>query len=159
MVVQARADLIYAVIGYVRSFTAEWSALQLNSAAGWKGGGSGLRISGERQGGKDGWDMPTRAIRIRKAGGPNVADDYTLGIKHTRIQATCYGATGAEADKVWAMLDAILVPAGDRAAGFVRSGCVVSDIVPESDAASLIDPDERWPYVEASYIATWVSRP
>jgi hypothetical protein len=168
MVVIARSDLLYALAGYVRSFAAEWTALGLDSAGGWKTppSGSGLakrtgpRISGEIQGGDAGWKLPTRAIVIRKAGGPNVGDDYTLGIKHTRIQATCYGGTGVEADGVWALLDAILVPnSGDRPASFVRAGCRISDIVPESDAAALREPETQWPFVTASYVVTWISAP
>jgi hypothetical protein len=168
MVVAARADLIYATVGRLRSFAAEWTALGLDSSAGWKTppAGSGLvkrtgpRISGEIQGGLNGWNMPTRALVLAKAAGPNIGDDYTMGIKHTRLQAKCYGATGAEADGVWGLLDAILVPnTGARDASFELHGCRISNIVPESDAAGLRELETQWPFVTASYLVTWMSAP
>lgn len=160
MVIAAHSDLLYGIVGYLRSFSSEWHTLGLDSAAGWKQPltRSGLRISSEIQGGDLGWKMPTRAIVLRKAGGPTVGDDYALGIKTTRIDTFSYGATGQEADGVWALLDAILVPqTGLRVAGFTRSGVTVVNVVPESDASALRDPDTDWRYVFASYAVKWMS--
>jgi hypothetical protein len=164
MVVVARADLIYSLNGYLRTFTAEWTALGLDSAAGWKDPPpgrtkrTGPRISSEIQGGDDGWKMPTRAIVLRKAGGPVIGDDYALGLKTTRIDTFSYGATGLEADQVWAMLDAILVPStGSRSASFTRSGCAIVDIRPEADALAQTDPDTGWRRVWAPFVVTWRS--
>lgn len=168
MVVAARADLIYATIGRLRSYTAEWTAMGIDSSAGWKTPptGSGLvkrtgpRISGEIQGGLNGWNLPTRALVLRKAGGPARGADYMLGLKTTRLQLTAYGATGVEAEGVWALADAILVPnTGARPASFELHGCRISDIAPESDAAALREPETQWPFVTTSYLVTWMSAP
>lgn len=156
MAVVALGDLVYAMIGRVRSYT-ELTDL-VSSAAGWKGTGSGPRISGEIRGGENGWKLPTRAVVLREAGGPAIGDDYTMGIMHTRIQITCYGATGAEAREVWGLVHPILAPkTGERSAAFTLRGCRVSDIVPEVSGAALREPDTGWPFVTASYIVTWVS--
>lgn len=170
MVVAARSDLLYAVNGYLRTFTAEWTALGLDSDAGWKRGPdpsqwrSGPRISSEIQGGDYGWkmlqDKATRAIVLRKAGGPVIGDDYTMGLKTTRIDTFSYGASGKEADDVWAMLDAILVPLqGSRSASFTLHGCSVVDIRPEADALAQTDPETGWRRVWAPYVITWASVP
>lgn len=160
MTVAARSDLLYSIGGFLRSFTAEWHSVGLDSNSGWKlpNQRSGLRISSEIQGGSDGWMMPTRAIVLRKAGGPVIGDDYTLGLKTTRIDTFSYGATGKEADDVWAMLDAILVPAtGSRSASFTLHGCTISDIRPEADALAQTDPQTGWRRVWAPYQVTWIS--
>lgn len=164
MVVAARADLVYAVNGYLRSFTAEWTALGLDSASGWKRAPdpsqqrSGVRISSEIQGGPNGWMMPTRAIVLRKAGGPVIGDDYTMGLKTTRIDTFSYGASGKEADDVWSLLDAILVPSqGARSASFTLHGCMISNIRPEADALSQVDPDTGWRRVWAPFLVDWIS--
>lgn len=157
MVVAARSDLLYALIGHLRSYAAEWTAIGLDSSAGWKGGGIGPRISGEVN---PGWVMPTRAIVLHKAGGPTIGDDYTMGLKTTRIDTFSYGATAADADGVWAMLDAILVPeTGLRSPGFTLHGVVVDDIRPEADALAQTEPDTGWRRVWAPYVVTWVSAP
>lgn len=159
MVVQARADLIYAVNGYLRSF-AEFTSM-VGSNGGWKKpvARSGPRISSEVQGGDDGWKMPTRALVIRKAGGQPIGDDYALGLKTTRIDTFSYGATGAEADEVWALLDAILVPTDGRPAGFGDDAIRVSDIRPDIDAAAQTEPVTGYRRVFAPYIVTWISVP
>jgi hypothetical protein len=140
MVVQARADLLYAVIGHLLTFD-ELTSL-VNSASGWQPGkGSGPRISSSFQ---DGWKMPTRAIWLKKSAGP--AGDYEAGLQTTRIDVRCYGATGKEADDLWAMLDAILVPAtGERMVSFTRNGCHVVNIRPEAGEMSDRERDTRYP--------------
>lgn len=164
MTVAARSDLLYSIGGYLRTFTTEWHAIGLDSVGGWKAAPdpsqqrSGLRISSEIQGGPNGWAMPTRAIVLRKAGGPVIGDDYTMGLKTTRIDTFSYGATGKEADDVWAMLDAILVPAtGSRSASFTLHGCAIDDIRPEADALAQIDDKTGWRRVWAAYVCTWIS--
>lgn len=164
MVVTARADIVYSLNGWLRTFADEWHAIGLDSATGWKAAPdpsqqrSGPRISSEIQGGDNGWRMPTRAIVLRKAGGPVVGNNYTLGLKTTRIDTFSYGASGKEADDVWAMLDAILVPSqGSRSAGFVLNGCVVSDIRPEVDALAQTDDATGRRRVWAPYLVDWRS--
>lgn len=150
MVVQARADLLYAVIGHLLSFP-ELTSL-VNSAGGWQAGkGSGARISSSFQ---DGWKMPTRAIWLKKSGGP--VGDYEAGLHTTRLDARCYGANGFEADQVWAMLDAILAPAtGERTVSFARNGCRVVNIRPEAAEISDREQDTRYPYVWRPYLVDW----
>lgn len=149
MVVVARNDLLYSIIGRLLSFS-ELTSL-VNSAGGWQAGGSGARISASFQ---DHWKMPASAIWLRKTGGP--APDYEVGIRTSRIDVRCYGATGYEADRVWAMLDAVLVPAtGERASGFSLNGVNVIDIRPEADAIADREPDTRYPYVWAPYLVCW----
>jgi hypothetical protein len=150
MVVTARADLLYCLIGRLLSFP-ELTAL-VSSAGGWQSG-SGPRISGSIQ---DGWAMPTAAIWLKKSGGP--PGDYEIGEKTSRVDIRCYGAKAYEADHVWAMLDAILVPAtGDRTASFVLNGVHVSNIRPEGDAITDREPDTQYPYVWAPYLVDWIS--
>jgi hypothetical protein len=154
--VVARPDLLYALGGWLRSFS-DLTAL-VSSSAGWKTPGtrSGPRISSEIQGGPDGWNMPTRAIVLRKAGGPVIGDDYTMGLKRTRIDTHCYVATGLEADGVWAMLDAVLVPeAGLRSASFVQNGVHIVDVIPEADATARTDQDTGWRSMWAPYVVLW----
>lgn len=165
MVVAARADLLFTICGQLRTYGAEWAALGVDSVGGWKTPDdpldkkSGPRVSSEIQGGPSGWNMPTRAIVLRKAGGPSIGDDYTMGLKTSRIDAFAYGATGKEADDVWALLDAILVPTDGRAAGFILNGIAVSDIRPAVDALAQTEPDTGWRRVWASYFVDWVTMP
>lgn len=154
--VVARPNLTYGLNGYLRTFP-DLTAL-VSSNGGWKQPAkkSGPRISQKLQGGEDGWKMPTRAIVLRRAGGPIIGDDYTMGLWSTRIDTLSYGATGLEAEEVWAMLDAVLVPqTGQRNAAWSMNGVRVSDVVPETDAAMLTDPDTRWEYMFAPYIVRW----
>ena len=150
MPVVARADLLYAVIGHLLTFP-ELTSL-IDSAAGWQPGkGSGARIAPTFQ---DGWRMPTKSVWLKKSGGP--AGDYEAGLHTTRLDARCYGATGFEADQVWAMLDAILVPAtGERFVSFTRGGCRVVDIRPEAGESSDRERDTRYPYVFRPYLVDW----
>lgn len=159
MVVLARADLLYAVIGHLLTFP-ELTSL-VDSAGGWQidprtgqPKGSGPRISGSVQ---DGWKMPTRSIWLKKSAGPEIAGNYELGIETSRLDIRCYGANGFEADGLWAMLHAILVPRTNsgRTASFIRSGCTVSDIRPEAGAISDVEPTTRYPYIWRPYIVTW----
>ena len=155
MPVLARPDLLYAVRGYLRSH-AELAAL-VGSAGGWKQPAvrSGPRISSEIQGGSDGWKMPTRAIIVRKAGGPVDEEGYAQGITLTRLDTFSYGATGAEADEVWRLLDAILVPTDGRPASFDWQGVAIGNIVPEAGEAMLVDPEAEWRYVFRPYVVLW----
>lgn len=156
MVVVAPPSLIRALTAHVRSFAAEWHALGIDSAGGWRGSGSGLRIAGRVAGGDNGWRMPTRGVLLRRSGGPTIGEDYALGIKTSRVDTFSYGATDAEAEAVWALLDAILVPVtGARSASFEINGVRVANIAPEADAASIVEPDTGWPRVFCPYLITW----
>lgn len=149
MVVVARPDLLYAVIGYLLSFS-ELTSL-VNSAGGWQSGGSGARISSSFQ---DKWKMPTGAIWLKKAGGPT--PDYEVGIQTQRIDVRCYGAAGFEADRLWAMLDPVLVPAtGERQVSFNLHGVTVIDIRPEAAPISDREPQTNYSVVWAPYLVTW----
>lgn len=145
MVVVARPDLIGAITGRLRSFS-ELTALV---------GGGSPRISGSRD---DDWAMPTTAVVVRKAGGPR--DELeTAGRLSTRVDVICYGSTGYNADRVWAMVDAILVPAQGTRASWRRTvgGQVVrvDNVEREADAVSDVDPTTRWPFTFASYVFRW----
>jgi hypothetical protein len=149
MVVQARPDLLFGVIGHLLTFS-ELTSL-VNSAGGWQSGGSGARISASFQ---EKWKMPTGAIWLKKAGGP--PGDYEVGIRTTRIDVRCYGPHGSAADDLWAMLDAVLVPAtGERQVSFNLNGVTVIDIRPEADAISDREPQTLYPVVWAPYLVTW----
>lgn len=158
MVVTAPPDIVGALLVRLRSFAVEWSALGLDSHAGWKGSGSGLRISGEIGGGEHGWKMPTRGLIIRRAGGPIVGDDYAMGLYATRIDTVSYGPTGELAGAVWALLHAILVPktGEQRYPSFTVAGCRVGNIVPEVGPVSDTERDTGYRYVFAPYIVQWV---
>jgi hypothetical protein len=159
MVVVARADLLYAVTDRLRSFS-ELTTM-VSSAAGWNGTGSGPRIGGERRSGANGWAMPTSAIVVRRAGGPVRLEDVGLGHKTSRLDIVCYGQTAKLAADVWRMLDAVLVPAsggvGGQHVSFTLHGARIDDVVPETDAMSLIDPELRWPFVLSPYVFSWWS--
>ena len=148
MVVIARSDITGCMIARLRSFS-ELTALV---------GTTPPRVSAVLQ---DAWSMPTKAVIIRRAGGTPRADDYTLGRLRTRFDVLCFGQNGLEADRVWAMVDAILVPAqggvGGRTASFTLTGCRVDDIVPEGGPLADVDPGSGWPRVFASYQVSWWS--
>lgn len=146
MVVAARVDLVGALIAHLRSYS-ELTALV---------GGASPRISAQLQ---DAWPMPTGAVLLRKTGGTPADDEYTMGRRRTRIDVFCYGTTGRNADRVWAMVDAILVPQQGTRASFKRTvdgqTVRVDDIVPESDAIADVEADTGWNRVVASYQVRW----
>lgn len=145
MVVVARVDLVGAVIARLRAFP-ELCALV---------GGASPRISGVLQ---DAWAMPTSAIVVRKAGGPNDILT-TAGRRTSRVDITAYGSTGYNADRVWSMLDAVLVPSqGTRASFTVTVGGLpvrVNDVMSEAEAISDTDPVTAWPFVWCPYLFLW----
>lgn len=147
MVVIAHADITGCMLARLRSFP-ELTALV---------GGASPRISASFQ---ESWAMPVKAVLLRKAGGPIIGDDYALGLKRTRIDVFCYGATGLDADRLWAMVDAILVPRqGEHPASFHQAGCRVDTIVPEADADAQVEPDTGLHRVFSPYLVNWWSLP
>jgi hypothetical protein len=150
--INARARGLSAVVALV------------NSSAGWNGTGSGPRISTQRQGGANGWNMPTDAILIEagKGGGED-----TPGLLWERVDFRCYGSgndLGTRARNghlVWRTLHFFICPAigSGRASGFAvtASGAlvIVTKVALEGGPLRLTEPDETWPYTWASYRFTY----
>jgi hypothetical protein len=140
-VIVARGDIVKAMRSHLRAFP-ELTALV---------GGAYPRISAELQ---PAWPMPSGAVLLRRAGGP---PGDLLGRKVTRIDTFCYGSSGKQAQDIWAMLDAILVPeqGGSRPAQWRADGCRVDGVVSEADALAQVEPVSEWHRVFAPYLIYW----
>lgn len=128
----------------------------VSSAAGWTDGRTEPRISGQLQ---DKWRMPTRAVRLRRTGGPIIGGDYSMGLWTSRIDVLCYGQdvrlAGGLLDVV---LPALCVLQGNEAS-FIENGCQVGSVEPEADVFADVDPETTWPFAFAPLIVRWIGVP
>lgn len=154
MPVLARPDLLGAMLSHLRGIP-EVTAL-VSSAAGWKDGRTEPRISGQLQ---SQWNMPTRAVRLRRTGGPILGDDFTMGLWTSRVDVLCYGQdVRLAAGLLDVVLPALCVLQGN-AAGFTEHGCRVGSIEPEADVFADVDPESEWPFAFLPLVVRWLGTP
>jgi hypothetical protein len=158
MPVTALPDLAGAVNGRLRSSSA--IVALVNSSGGWNGTGSGPRISTQRQGGDNGWKLPTGAVLIEAGRG---GGEDAPGLQWERIDLLCYGADARTAHLLWRTVHPFFCPPVGLASGFraVASGATVSvlKVAQEGGPLRLTDPDEAWPYSWASYRVVYAVDP
>lgn len=104
---------------------------------------------------------PKNSVLLRAQGGP--PGKRQLNTMKSRITALCYGSNGHEAERTWAIFDAVFCPGQERPGSFhqVVNGvkCVVYDVQPESLPLTSVEPTTEYPRVVASYIVTWLGIP
>lgn len=116
-----------------------------------------------------GWPEKDRAITIptnatnfinlilieAKRGGPG---DIGLGLIAQRVTFKCYGVNKLQASNIWRVLDYYLMkPDGRTKTSFTKASTIVNKIEQESGPNELTDVSAaNWPFVEASYIVTYV---
>lgn len=151
MPVVARPNLTTAIRSRLLQFTEVTSLV--SSAAGWTDGRTDPRIASQLH---DRWAMPTRAIRLRRTGGPLVEQDYSLGLWRSRIDLFCYGAYGHEAQGLLDIVVPALCPLQGTASGFTIGGCRVAVIEPEAEGFSDVDPASGWPFAWMPLLVLWL---
>lgn len=138
MVVAARPDELAAVLDQLRAST-DITAL------------TSTRITARLQPSWTG--MPTYALIVRRAGGP--PGKRQINIMKTRLDVFAYGATEALSVALWRQVDAVFCPGQERQVSFIRGGCRVYSVDPESAPSSGLEPGTEWPRTTASYVISW----
>jgi hypothetical protein len=101
----------------------------ISTASGSKTGKTKARISDELH---TDWNMPTHAIRIRAAGGPQ--SDIMTGLLRQRFDTFCYGTNGYEAGRLNRILAACIAPdPGTRPCSFIAANTSVRDVRQEAE--------------------------
>lgn len=154
MVVVARPNLTTALRSRLLSFP-EVVAL-VSGAAGWTDGRTDPRIASQVH---DHWAMPTRAIRLRRTGGPLVEQDYSLGLWRSRIDLFCYGAHGHETQTLIDTVLPALCPPQGVSASFTAGACRVALVEPEAEAFVDTDPATDWPFAWVPLSVLWLGMP
>lgn len=154
MTVVARPNLTSAIRSRLLQFTEVVSLV--SSPAGWTDGRTEARVGSQVH---DRWAMPTRAIRLRRTGGPLVAGDYGLGLWRSRIDLFCYGSHGHEAQDLLDVVVPALCPRQGTDSGFTLGGCRVALIEPEAEAFADTDPTTRWPFAWMPLSVLWLGVP
>jgi hypothetical protein len=154
MVVTARPNLLSALRSRLLGFP-EITSL-VSSAAGWTDGRTEARIASQVHGL---WAMPTRAIRMRRTGGPLVENDASMGLWRARIDLVCYGAHPHEAENLLDVVLPALVPLQGEPAGFTVGPCRVALIEPEAEVFADVDPTSGWPFAWVPLVALWLGVP
>jgi hypothetical protein len=128
----------------------------VSSAAGWTDGRTEPRIASQLH---DKWKMPTRAVRLRRTGGPIVENDASLGIWRSRVDLICYGGAGHEAVGLLDTVLPALVPTQRAAAGFTAGPCRVALVEPEAELFADVDPATGWPFAWLPLSVLWLGEP
>lgn len=150
MSVPPRPDILSAVLDRLRANT-DLAALT-NTAAGWKDGGSGIRIAGSIQ---PKWKMPTKAVIVRPRGGPIDFEKRSVGLLKSRMDVFCYGESSYEAQRLWRTLDPVLCPDQSRLSFFKLNGCRVVGITAEREYDTDVEPDSGWHRAMYSVLVDW----
>lgn len=154
MAVAARPNLTTALRSRLLSFP-EVVAL-VSGSSGWTDQRTDPRIASQVH---DHWAMPTRAIRLRRTGGPLVEQDYSLGLWRSRIDLFCYGAHGHETQTLIDTVLPALCPLQGVAASFTVGACRVAMIEPEAEAFVYTDPTTGWPFAWVPLSVLWLGVP
>jgi hypothetical protein len=144
-------DVLTSLAGYLASVP-EVAAI-VSTAAGWTNGGSGNRISGAF--GKN-WRVPSRAIVIRRAGGPG-GDD--IGLHRSRLDVWCCVTNMREAVELWRNVHAALCPQQPISRGWTFDHCRVLDVEQDADPIPQDDTDTDWSILVTPYVLTWRESP
>jgi hypothetical protein len=104
---------------------------------------------------------PRSSILLRAQGG--LQGKRHLNTMKTRVTALCYGSNGHEAERTWAIFDAVFCPGQERPGSFHQivngAKCLVYDVQPESPALVGVEPTTEYPRAVCSYIVTWLGIP
>jgi hypothetical protein len=103
----------------------------------------------------DRWRLPTRAIRLRRAGGPLVENDYSLGLWRSRVDLFCYGSAGHEAIELIDTVLPALCPLQGTPADFTIGPCRVALIEPEAEVYADVETDTRYPFAWVPLSVLW----
>jgi len=152
--VLARPDLLGAMLTHLRGIS-EVTEL-VSSSSGWTDGRTEPRISGQLQ---DKWKLPTRAVRLRRTGGPIIGTDFTMGLWSSRVDVLCYGQDVRLAAGLLDVVLPALCTMQGNAAGFTEHGCRVGSVEPEADVFADIDPESHWPFAYLPLIVRWLGVP
>lgn len=150
----ARPDMLGALLVHLRD-TPEVTDL-VSSAAGWTDGRTEPRVSGSRQ---PKWKLPTRAVRLRRTGGPIIGQDFTMGLWTSRVDVLCYGQDERLAGGLMDIVLPALCVLQGNAAGFTVGNCRIGSIEPEADVIVDIEPGTEFPFAWCSVIVRWSGLP
>jgi hypothetical protein len=128
----------------------------VSGAAGWTDGRTDPRIASQLH---DKWAMPTRAVRLRRTGGPLGDQDYSLGLWRSRIDLICYGGHPHEAQQLLDTVVPALCPLQGVAGSFTQGACRVALIEPEAECFCDVDPTTGWPFAWLPLSVLWLGVP
>jgi hypothetical protein len=154
MAVAARPNLLSALRTHLLTFP-EITSL-VSSAGGWTDGRTEPRIASQIH---DRWAMPTRAIRMRRTGGPLTENDASMGLYRARVDLFCYGGHPHEAQGLLDTVLPALCPLQGTAAGFTHGPCRVALIEPEAECFTDVDPTTGWPFAWLPLSVLWLGVP
>lgn len=152
MPVIARPNLLTAIRSRLLTFPEVTSLV--SSSAGWTDGRTEARVASQMH---NLWKMPTRAIRLRRAGGALVDGDYSLGLWRSRVDVFCYGAAGHEAIGVLDVVLPALCPVQGTDASFTVGTCRVALIEPEAEVYADTESDTGYPFAWVPLSVLWRS--
>lgn len=140
MAITARPNLLTAMRSRLLTFSEVTSLV--SSAAGWVDGRTEARVASQIHGQ---WKMPTRAIRLRRGGGPP-SFDFRVGLWRARVDVFCYGGAGHEASDLVDIVFPVLCPEAGAPSDFAAGNCLVGLVEPEAEVFADVEPDSRWPF-------------
>lgn len=149
MTITAQVDVLAAVSARLKTFT-EITGLTTSG-----------RIAGEI--GAD-WftvgDQADYAILLRRTGGPSDADLSSVGIRRSRLDVTCYGASTKKAMDLMSYVLAALCPVqgvgqGSFTQAVGSTNVRVYSVAQEVDVITDRDPEKGWRFAWCPMIVQW----